>query len=416
LAVFSVAFAALLLTSSAVVAATIDGGPSAATRQPSGVKLGILRHVVHPGDSTKVRVENGSAQTLSYGLKFSLQRLEGGRWVKLPETPVFSPAFGLPPGAVGEWQAIRIPTEADPGRYRVRKTFSLLASDNHREIPLYGYFRVCRGCDVTSAPRSGSCPEATEVDYEAPLADLPPLPPNTSRDGLDIGPSRLRLVGIGETLNVGSGRFGYELRVERQTIRRPVSLDGYTELELNRVNQRGRVVGRVAAKRQRLGAVAGPGFNGKLFAVRVPAKPGLYLFQAGLRDSQGAAVGRYADYLRVVRPVTDVRLVVSGGPIRPGSRVNFWVENRGTEEIEPLGQEFAFEVFEGGSWLEAPGSPKLFPKKLSKSPLSAGESGGCQAFQIPSDARPGLYRFSKKVELGSGGTRRLTSEFRISSR
>lgn len=258
------------------------------------------------------------------------------------------------------------------------------------------------------------CAGATEIDYEAPLAELPPLPRNSARDGLGIGPPRLRLAGAGATLNVGAGRFGYRLWVDRRVIRRPVFLDGYTELELDRVDRAGRVVEAVVAKRQRLGVVASPAFNGKSFLVSVPAKPGLYRFQARLRDAQGRAVGRYADYLRVVRPVTDVRLVTSGGPIGPGSRVDFWIENRGTGEVDPMGVAFAFEVFEGGSWSKAPGSPEIFPK-VGLKPLSAGEAGACNSFQIPPDAIPGLYRFSKRVTLSSGAKTRLTSEFRVSS-
>lgn len=261
---------------------------------------------------------------------------------------------------------------------------------------------------------SGTCAGATEIDYEAPLAGLPPLPRNTARDGLDIGPPDLRLVGAGSSISIGRGRFGYRLLVNRQVIHRPVFLDGYTEFEFDRINREGDVVETVAAKRQRLGVVASPAFNGKSFLVRVPAKPGLYRFQARLRDAQGGAVGRYADYLRVVRPVTDVRLVTSGGPIGPGSRVDFWIENRGTREVDPLGAEFAFEVFEGGAWSKAPGSPRVFPK-FKYMPLRAGEAGACSSFQVPSEAKPGLYRLSKDVVLESGARRQLTSEFEVSS-
>jgi hypothetical protein len=267
---------------------------------------------------------------------------------------------------------------------------------------------------VPSPAAAATCAGATEIDYEAPLADLPPLPRNTAGNGLGIGPPRLRLVPVGDRLNIEKSEVGYELSVDRMTIRRPVSLDGYTEFEFDRVDRAGRVVKTIAAKRQRLGVVAGPAFNGKPFVASVPAKPGLYRFQARLRDAQGGAVGRYADYLRVVRPVTDVRLVTSGGPLRPGSQISFWIENRGTREVDPLGAEFAFEVFEGGAWSKAPGSPLGFPK-FKYRPLPAGKASGCRSFQIPSDAKPGLYRLSKDVVVESGARRQLTAPFEISS-
>ncbi|HEX5988671.1 MAG TPA: hypothetical protein VFY75_00470 [Solirubrobacterales bacterium] len=262
---------------------------------------------------------------------------------------------------------------------------------------------------------AANCVTATEIDYEAPLADLPPLPRNSSSDGLKIGPPRLRLIAVGNTLNIEKGRFGYELAIDRQTIRRPVVLSGYTELELERVNRRGEVVEPIAMRRQALGVVASPAFNGKSYLVDVPAKPGLYRFQTRLRDARGKAVGRYADYLRVVRPVTDVRLILRGGPVRPGDQVDFWIENRGTRTVDPIGVDFAFEVFEGGSWLTAPGSPSIFPK-LRLLPLPAGRAGDCSTFQIPPEAKPGHYRFSKDVILESRIRKQLTAEFAVGSR
>lgn len=270
---------------------------------------------------------------------------------------------------------------------------------------------------LASRPAAAStCEAATEIDYEAPLADLPALPPSTTAAGLKIGPPRLRLYPVGDTLNTEGSRFGFELTVDRQVVRRPVSLDGFAELELDRVGRHGQAVESVVEQRQGLGIVASPAFNGRPFLVSVPAKPGLYLFRAQLRDRQGKRVGRYADYLRVVSPVADVRLVIGAGPIRPGSRTNFWVENRGTQNVDPMGAAFAFEVFEGGVWSKAPGSPRVFPKLRAK-PLSAGGAGGCTSFQIPSEARPGLYRYSKDVViLNSGVERQLTAKFRVSSR
>lgn len=266
---------------------------------------------------------------------------------------------------------------------------------------------------LVSGPASASiCATATEIDYEAPLADLPPLPRNSSPDGLSIGPPRLHLLPWGDTLNTGKGRFGYELSVDRRAIRRQVFLDGYTELKLDRVNRRGRVVEVVAAQRKVLGVVASPAFNGKAFLVRVPARPGLYRFQSRLRDSQGVVVGRYADYLRVVRPATDVRLVAIRGPFGPGGITSFWIENRGTREVDPLGREFAVEVFDGDSWLKASVSPTGFPKVKAK-PLGAGQASGCTFFRIPIDASPGLYRLSKDVTLESGAKKKLTAEFEV---
>lgn len=83
------------------------------------------------------------------------------------------------------------------------------------------------------------------------------------------------------------------------------------------------------------------------------------------------------------------------------------IEN-GSDETVVYGLPFSLQ------WSKTPGSPRVFPKLRAK-PLSAGKAGGCLTFQIPADARPGLYRFSKAVVLESGARRRLTAELEVSS-
>jgi hypothetical protein len=386
----------------------------------NGVRLLTNHRSVESGEVVIARLANLSATTVVSGSEFEIQRRNGPEWetdLSSPDGPWPRSARKLEPGEVAGCYRYLVPDGQPAGEYRFLTSIAERTELSSRNWVKLAEF-VVREPDSETArqvrPAPSQCRDATEVDYEAPLAGLPPLSPNSSGEDLAIGPPRLRLFPVGDRLTVGSDRFGFELGIDRQTIRQPVVLDGYTELELDRVNRRGRVVKAVTAKREALGVVAGPGFNGQPFVVRVPAKPGLYLFRALLRDEQGAAVGRYADYLRVLRPVTKVRLMADGGPVGPGSVTRFWIENRGTRAVDPLGREFAVEVFEGGLWSKAPISPRGFPKGKAK-PLPAGASGGCVFFSIPLEAHPGLYRFSKDVVLESGRKRRLTAEFEISS-
>lgn len=380
--------------------------------QEIGVRLVTNLAQVQAGEVVKARLVNFAATAAISGAEFEIQRHSREGWMADPNGPRGPwPRRGvrLKPGRASHCYRFSLPEAQAPGHYRFVTRVRFEGGQTRR----FAEFRVCSACQGARPPRPAPCRGGTEVDYEAPLAELPPLPTNTSKDDLDIGPPRLRLHPVGRSINVGGGRFGYELSIRRQTVHRTIRLDGYTELELMRVDHRGRAVEAVTARKQALGVVAGPAFNGKPFVAKVPARPGLYLFQARLRDSQGASVGRYASYLRVVRPVTDVRLMTHKGPFSPESVTWFWIENRGTREVDPLGREFAFEVFDGGSWREAPGSPHRFPKVKAK-PLPAGKASGCTYFPIPPEAHPGLYRFSKDVILESGARRQLTAELEIS--
>lgn len=385
----------------------------------NGVRLLANKQKVKSGEAVIARLANLSDTIVLSGAEFKIQRYDGTEWrtdPSSPDGPWPRSARKLKPGGVAGCYRYVVPEGQPAGRYRFLTSISERTEQSSRNWAKVAEFIIQKpdsAAAESEAPSASLCRAGTEVDYEAPLADLPPLPPNASADDLGVGPPRLRLFPVGDRLNVGSDRFGFELGIDRETIRRPVALDGYTELKLDQVNRRGRVVKMITARREALGVVAGPGFNGQPFVVRVPAKPGLYLFRALLRDGQGAAVGRYADYLRVLRPVTDVRLMTARGPFAPGSLARFWIENRGTREVDPLGREFAVEGFDGVAWSKAPMSPRGFPKSKGK-PLSAGASGGCMFFSIPPEAQPGLYRFSKDVVLESGRRRKLTAEFEIS--
>jgi hypothetical protein len=380
--------------------------------QATGVRLVTNSAQVQAGEVVKARLVNFSAAAVLSGAEFQIQRYSREGWIADPNGPNGPwPRRGekLKPGRASHCYRFSLPQDQTSGRYR----FVTRVRFERGTMRRIAEFRVCSACQRVRPPRSAPCRGATEVDYEAPLAELPPLSSNTPRGDLDIGPPRLRLYPVGDSISVGGGAFGFELGVRRQAVHQTVRLNGYTELELDRVDRRGHAVETVIARKRALGVVAGPTFNGRPFLAKVPARPGLYSFQARLRDSQGASAGRYASYLRVVRPVTDVRLMTHRGPFPPKGLTWFWVENRGTREVDPLGREFALEVFEGGSWLKAPGNPHRFPKVKAK-PLPAGKASGCTYFQIPPEAHPGLYRFSKDVILESGAKRQLTAEFEVS--
>lgn len=112
----------------------------------SSVKLDLSRHAVRPGGTIKSRVDNGSTTDLEYGRAQSLQRYEDGRWVKLPEKPVFQSLYVVQAGEVGRWQSLHIPKKAEHGRYRVRRMVAPIRPKQGKRHSLFGYFTVCRKC------------------------------------------------------------------------------------------------------------------------------------------------------------------------------------------------------------------------------------------------------------------------------
>jgi hypothetical protein len=262
-------------------------------------------------------------------------------------------------------------------------------------------------------PPEDTCVDAVERDYRKPLAGLPAIPHVPRSENLPFGPVGLKLRPLEDTVLVGESEFGYELWLERSTMARPVSLDWRVEIQLARLDRRGQPGRALAAKTQEVGTFANSEYNGKFFSLSTPAKPGRYLFQIVFRRASGAVLRRYAEYLRVVRPVFKARFRTTSSTYRPGEVASFWIENLGTKEVGLEGEAFVFEEFVNGRWIKAPGNPEAF-YRIRLSPLSAGEAGFCRVFAIPPETVPGRYRFKKFISVvGGGGPRWLAVEFNV---
>jgi hypothetical protein len=100
-----------------------------------GVSLIAEPRVVAPGGSFEVTVDNGGDQTLTYGLVYTIERWDGETWQKTDIAPTIFPqiAFVTPPGK-GRPQSIALPSDIEPGLYRVAKSVSEQATQNHLEL------------------------------------------------------------------------------------------------------------------------------------------------------------------------------------------------------------------------------------------------------------------------------------------
>ena len=107
---------------------------------------------------------------------------------------------------------------------------------------------------------------------------------------------------------------------------------------------------------------------GNRFSFSVSAKPALYRIEIIFQDGHGKRLGRYGEYLRVVRPNEDARLVVTPSSLIPGETVHARVENFGTDAVS-YGEGSRIERYGDAGWeslLEPPFNPHYYLTILLK--------------------------------------------------
>lgn len=86
-------------------------------------RLGLNAASYRPGQTVFGRVENLGTGSVFFGASYSIQRREGSRWVRVPESPrrFIKPLYSLGAGAAGRCHDFWIPPTMSPGRYRMAK-------------------------------------------------------------------------------------------------------------------------------------------------------------------------------------------------------------------------------------------------------------------------------------------------------
>jgi hypothetical protein len=87
-------------------------------------RLKLNRTISHPGERILSRVESLGSETVGYGEPFRVQREEKGSWVPtrgLVKGGWFEWAGFLEPGGIGQCNALDLPADIAPGRYRIVK-------------------------------------------------------------------------------------------------------------------------------------------------------------------------------------------------------------------------------------------------------------------------------------------------------
>lgn len=90
-------------------------------------RLGLNAATYRPEQTVFGRVENLGTGSVSYGAEYAIQRREGSRWVRAPESPrrFIKPLYILGAGLAGRCHSFWIPPTMAPGRYRMTKGVAL---------------------------------------------------------------------------------------------------------------------------------------------------------------------------------------------------------------------------------------------------------------------------------------------------
>lgn len=257
-------------------------------------------------------------------------------------------------------------------------------------------------------------------DYERILDRMPPVRrPPLERD-LPFGPRNMSIYQSAlSRVVVGRGGFGYAFFDETFGIRKEVRLFWDVTATLSRIDRRGRILRQIASTSQSFGVVQQ--IDDLSFWLDAPQGPALHRYDIEFRSSRsGDLLGRYSEYLRVVKPRFRVGIAIHRKILRPGGLALARVENRGTV-WSSFGLPYSVQRYEEGSWtgvplfVQKPGEPQLVWPLIGIF-MEGGQTGWCMSYRVPADAEPGRYRFVKSIGRDLRGGRRYTAEFRVARR
>ena len=129
----------------------------------------------------------------------------------------------------------------------------------------------------------------------------------------------------------------------------------------------------------------------------VSGRPGFYRSLLTIQNRAGRVLGRFGEYLRILRPTFNAAVVLDSTTVSPGGSIRACLVNSGTTTLS-YGEEFWIEQFDGSAWKAAP----LPDPPLSFEPIGLSSGPGEQVSRweltIPTSVDPGLYRFRLEVE------------------
>ena len=241
-------------------------------------------------------------------------------------------------------------------------------------------------------PAAGLCETGLARDYAAPLRALPPIPAPPAT--IPFAPEGVALRSRTGPLLSGGGRVGYRLAYApgaRTAGGLSPALDWVVVARLGRVAAGGGEVRRLGKRVEVVNRIRASRAGAVDLSFEAPG-PGTYRVDLALIDlDDGERLARYGQYVRVLRPLRDVRLALSAPALRAGETLAARLENYGTQTLT-YGLERSIEVFDGTAWAPAPGFEQGAIPAIAVI-TGPGEWSSCWSVPIPPGQPPGYYRF-----------------------
>ena len=121
--------ATLLLASCGGDDAAEPPAPKAPVPEGRAVVLRLDRDSPHPGETLTLTVENNTRWRLEYGLVYRLERRIDGGWRWINPDAAFALILKIVEPGKHEREQIYLERNAEPGRYRIVKSFTAPAVD-----------------------------------------------------------------------------------------------------------------------------------------------------------------------------------------------------------------------------------------------------------------------------------------------
>lgn len=227
------------------------------------------------------------------------------------------------------------------------------------------------------------------------MRDFPFIRHVPSEGSFPFGPPQLTLRSFSGPVLAGRGQLGFRVDLYR---RPPLAkrLGWRIVLRVVRLSARGVERGTVARRWAKLNQAQEVGREGMQLGASVRSHPGFYRVDISIDNAHDVTLGRYSEYVRVVVPRVDVRLVLGGGQFHPGGALRAKLQNRGSVEIAYMPQELQLERHDQSGWHVVPREEVGIGVGIVGF-LPGGVVSGCYGLQLPTTLVPGAYRAVQPV-------------------
>lgn len=253
----------------------------------------------------------------------------------------------------------------------------------------------------SSKSESSFCERITVRDYLVPLRNMDPVHMLPVSGHLPFAPDRVSIRAVGDGLRVGRGSVGFFLSDRAVNQVRP--LKWVVHLKLTLISHRGEDRRVLSSRSQRLGRVI-IGQDLRQLTFQVPDRLSFYRVDISFRRFDGALLGSYGQYFRVVHPFERARLALDRPNTFPGGILFGRVENLGTAPLTPE-SEARIERRQGQEWIQVASVVAEGLKPEVRERVEGGRSGPCFSVEIPADFATGRYRLIDEIRNRFPGPR-----------